>query len=179
MRRGVPDEAWSSATSAICSTISRSEVCFGSAATLFHSAAAPLSSTVNRPNGSQENQRIRGGGQSRLAHTCDSLSESLRRHLIGREVARSRESCNFPRIWVICGTEKVATCVEMISLKACSAAEGSPTATNNCPEQTKRVVSHHRRTVFSHLNQLCFLLRTAANISAARGAKKAGRSELA
>jgi hypothetical protein len=44
-------------------------------------AAAPLSSRLDRPNGGQENQRIRDRGQARLAHTCDSISESLKGHL--------------------------------------------------------------------------------------------------
>jgi len=60
----------------------------------------------------------------------------------------------------------------MISLKACSAAEGSPTATNNCSEQRSvwsRTTAGH---VFSHLNQLCFLLRTAAEHFHSSGRKK-------
>jgi hypothetical protein len=44
-------------------------------------AAAPLSSRLNRPNDSQESLRIRQRGQARFAHTCDSFSESLKRHL--------------------------------------------------------------------------------------------------
>ena len=43
-------------------------------------AAAPLSSRLNRPNDSQESLRIRQRGQARFAHTCDSFSESLKRH---------------------------------------------------------------------------------------------------
>jgi hypothetical protein len=44
-------------------------------------AAASLSSQ-RKPDRSQESQRIREGRQVRLAHTCDSFSESLMRHLI-------------------------------------------------------------------------------------------------
>jgi hypothetical protein len=159
------DGAWSSATSAICSTISRSRLPFCS-----------TSAAVNWPNGSQESRRIRDGRQARLTRTCDSLSESLRRHLIDREVAGELQ---LSAIWVICYTEKVATCVEMISLKARSAAERLPYSNQRLPRTTKRTVSHYRRTVLSHpqpvVSSASNCCRTFPRLAAR---KKPGRSEL-
>jgi hypothetical protein len=51
---------------------------------VFTRAAAPLSSRLDRPNGSWKSQRIPDCGQVRLVHTSDSFSESSMRHLCVR-----------------------------------------------------------------------------------------------
>ena len=75
---GLSDGAWSSAS--LLSAQQSNEVEHIRISNHFvpTRAAASLSSRLNRLDGSQESQRIRDGGQARLAHTCDSFSESLK-----------------------------------------------------------------------------------------------------
>jgi hypothetical protein len=75
---------WSLVECDLCyrSTISRSGAYSDRPSLCSHESRGSIEqSAYAGPDRSQESQRIRDDGQARLAHTCDSFSESLMRHL--------------------------------------------------------------------------------------------------